>query len=50
MKYGVCLETKYKAKMLADAGKYDQLVIDAADYTAAEIKRLKAGGKTVCCS
>lgn len=46
MKYGVCLESKYKDKMLAEAGKYDQLVVDAADYTAAEIKRLKAGRKT----
>ena len=46
MKYGVCLESKHKSKVLAAAGVYDLLVIDAQDFTGGEITHLKAGGKT----
>ena len=46
MKYGVCLESKHKSKVLAAAGGYDLLVIDAQDFTGGEITHLKAGGKT----
>ena len=46
MKYGVCLESKHKSKVLAAAGVYDLLVIDAQDFTGEEITHLKAGGKT----
>ena len=46
MKYGVCLESKHKSKVLAAAGVYDLLVIDAQDFTGEEITHLKTGGKT----
>ena len=46
MKYGVCLETKHKSRVLAAAGVYDVLVVDAQDFSGEEITHLKAGGKT----
>lgn len=46
MRYGVCLEEKHKQKVIAAAGAYDLLVIDAQNFTGGEIKHLKAGGKT----
>lgn len=46
MKYGVCLEEKHKQKVIAAAGAYDLLVIDAQNFTGKEITHLKAGGKT----
>ena len=48
MKYTtVCLEEKYKSKILGTAKAFDLIVIDAQDYTAAEIRQLKAGGAKI---
>lgn len=47
MKYTVCLEEKYKSKILGAAKAFDLIVIDAQDYTAAEIRQLKAGGAKI---
>lgn len=47
MRYVVCLESDYKEKILSAAGRYDMIVIDAQDYSAAEISKLKAGGAEV---
>ena len=47
MKYTVCLEEKYKSKILNTAAAFDTIVIDAQDYTAAEIRQLKAGGARI---
>lgn len=41
-KYKLCLETDYKNKMIAAAGDYDIIVIDAQDYTNSEIKKIKS--------
>ena len=41
-KYKLCLETDYKNKMIAAAGDYDIIVIDAQDYTKSEIKKIKS--------
>jgi uncharacterized protein (TIGR01370 family) len=47
MRYAVCLEEKYKQRILAAAGQFDLIIVDAQDYSAAEIKALKAGGARV---
>ena len=47
MRYAVCLEEKYKQRILAAAGQYDLIIVDAQNYSAAEIKALKAGGAKV---
>lgn len=44
MRYGVCLESDYKSKIMSAAKNYDLIVIDAQDYTAAEIKKMKVAG------
>ena len=45
--FAVCLESKYKSSILSAAADYDLIVVDAQDYSAGEIKKLKAGGGTV---
>ena len=45
--FAICLEEKYKSRILNAAAGYDLIVVDAQDYSAAEIKTLKAGGGKV---
>ena len=45
--FAICLEEKHKSKILKAAAGYDLIVVDAQDYSAAEIKTLKAGGGKV---
>lgn len=45
--FAICLEEKYKSRILNAAAGYDLIVVDAQDFTAAEIKKLKAGGGKV---
>ena len=47
MRYAVCLEDKHKSKILAAAGEYDLIVVDADGFTAAEIRSLKSKGAKV---
>ena len=47
MRYAVCLEEKHKSRILAAAGNYDLIVVDADAFTAAEIRKLKAKGAKV---
>ncbi len=47
MRYAVSLESDKKSKILSAAKNYDMIVVDAQDYTAAEIKQLKSGGAKV---
>ena len=47
MRYAVCLEEKHKSRMLAAAGDYDLIVVDADAFTATEIRKLKAKGAKV---
>lgn len=45
--FAICLEDKYKSRILNAAAGYDLIVVDAQDFSADEIKKLKAGGGTV---
>lgn len=47
MRYAVSLESSCKKKILATAGSYDVIVVDAQDFTVAEIKQLKSDGAKV---
>ena len=45
--FAICLENKYKSRILNAAAGYDLIVVDAQDYSAEEVKKLKAGGGTI---
>lgn len=47
MRYAVSLESSCKSKILSAAKNYDMIVVDAQDFTAAEIRQLKSDGAKV---